>query len=403
MNRRLLRFGTITSSVEYFWTQGFQFDRTVAPSFSRNWDHLSFDPGRGLCFLFGECGMREMKLAAEPVETHSSENRTPILTIAVPTYNRSANLALLLKNLGPQLTNEPRVELIISDNSSPDNTPAVIESFVASGLRCRYIRNRENVGPDGNFLQCYAMASGKYLWIFSDDDVILPGTVDTILRLIEDQDFDLVYMRPLGFIRDPTERGQVNPRPKTKVLSDASAFVHAVGLNGDFALISSVIVNKQRIEAVQHRPFEDGRNTNLIQLSWIFTALNNFRRGLFVQRGLYAVCEENPSRPFDVAKIFGVNWYNVSSLFLGIGSEVHNAVLNDQLYSWFPTYWYGLSKSARLTQTAPPHSLMRPIYGKRPLYWLCVYPLLKLPRLLAGGWLAVLRGIRKVDRAWHAP
>jgi len=347
--------------------------------------------------------MSEIRKAAESAEKYSTDNCKPILTIAVPTYNRNTKLAFLLRNLAPQLINEPRVELIISDNCSPDDTPSVVEYFVDAGLRCRYIRNREDIGPDANFLQCYAIAGGKYVWIFSDDDVILPGTINTILRFLSGDDFDLVYMRPLGFIKDPTERGQINPQPRTKVLLDASAFVHAVGLNGDFALISSIIVNKQNIDAVQHRPFEDGRDTNLIQLGWVFTALKNFKRGLFIQRGLYAVCEENPGRPFDIARVFGVNWHKASSLFLDSGSEVQDAVLNDQLYSWFPTYWYGLSKSARLTQTATPHTLLRPLYGGRPLYWLCVYPLLTFPRLLAAGWLAILRGIRKIDRVWHAP
>lgn len=347
--------------------------------------------------------MSDIRLAAETTNTCSSENEKPILTIAVPTYNRSPKLAFLLKNLAPQLINEPRVELIISDNCSPDDTPSLVKSFIDSGLRCRYVRNREDIGPDGNFLQCYGMASGKYVWIFSDDDVVLPGCVDTLLRLIGDQDFDLVYMRPVAFTRDPAERGQINPRPRTRVLLDVSAFVHAVGLNGDFALISSVIVNKQRVEEVQHRPFEDGRNTNLIQLGWVFTALKNFQKGLFIQRGLYAVFATDSTRQFDIAKVFGVNWHKAASLFLDPESEVQNAVLNDQLYSWFPTHWYGFRKSARLIQTAPPHTLLRPLYGERPLYWLCVYPLLVLPRLLAGGWLAMLRGIRKIDRAWHAP
>lgn len=347
--------------------------------------------------------MSDIRVSAESDEKRGFENSKPILTIAVPTYNRSAKLRLLLANLVPQLINEPRVELIISDNCSPDNTPAVIDSFLEDGLRFRHIRNRENIGPDGNFLQCYGVASGKYFWLFSDDDVILPGTIATILRVIGDDDFDLVYVRPLGFRKDPAERGQINPAPKTKVFVEASTFVHAVGLNGDFALISSIILNKQKVEAVDHRPFGDARNTNLLQLAWVFTALNNFQRGLFIQRGLYAVCEEEPSRPFDVAKVFGVNWHKVSSLFLDSGSEVHNAVLNDQLYSWFPTYWYGLSKSAQITQTAPPHTLMRPLYGTRPLYWICVYPLLTLPRLLAGCWLAILRAIRKIDRAWYTP
>ena len=43
----------------------------------------------------------------------------PLLTIAIPTYNRSEYLAQLLTALAPQLAREPRVELLISDNASP--------------------------------------------------------------------------------------------------------------------------------------------------------------------------------------------------------------------------------------------------------------------------------------------
>ena len=54
-------------------------------------------------------------------EIASIEER-PLLTIAIPTYNRSAFLSELLDCLLPQLLAEPRVELLISDNASPDDT-----------------------------------------------------------------------------------------------------------------------------------------------------------------------------------------------------------------------------------------------------------------------------------------
>jgi hypothetical protein len=119
---------------------------------------------------------------------------------------------------------------------------------------------------------------------------------------------------------------------------------------------------------------------------------------LVVNGGLYAVCEYNPSRPFDVAEVFGARWHQIAMRFLDPGSAAQNAVLNDQLYSWFPTNWYAQRETAKKTQTTPPHPLMRPLYGDRPLYWLCVYPLLTWPALLAGGWLLILRTIRKCDR-----
>ena len=111
-------------------------------------------------------------------ERQPGETAKPLLTIAIPTYNRAACLKDLLSALADQLKDEPRVELIISDNASPDETPSVVQDFVARGLQVRYIRNAQNIGPDANFLQCFEAARGKYVWVFSDDDLIIPGAVE---------------------------------------------------------------------------------------------------------------------------------------------------------------------------------------------------------------------------------
>ncbi len=66
----------------------------------------------------------------------------PLLTIAIPTYNRSGCLAELLAMLAPQLAGETRVELVISDNASFDDTPTVIKSFRGNGLDLTYKQKR---------------------------------------------------------------------------------------------------------------------------------------------------------------------------------------------------------------------------------------------------------------------
>ena len=78
----------------------------------------------------------------------------PLLTIAIPTYNRSESLALLLEILAPQLDGESRVELVISDNASSDDTSAVVASFQNRGLKLIYSRNETNLGADANFVRC---------------------------------------------------------------------------------------------------------------------------------------------------------------------------------------------------------------------------------------------------------
>jgi hypothetical protein len=47
----------------------------------------------------------------------------PLLTIAIPTYNRCRYLEELLLCLQPQLVEQPRVELVISDNASAADAP----------------------------------------------------------------------------------------------------------------------------------------------------------------------------------------------------------------------------------------------------------------------------------------
>src|SRR5579863_1226934 len=124
-----------------------------------------------------------------PEELRRPETAKPLLTIAIPTYNRASFLRELLAVLATELKDEPRVELIVSDNASPDETPSVVQDFIARGLRVGYIRNVQNIGADANFLQCFERARGKYVWIFSDDDLILSGGVAKILSYCEDAEY----------------------------------------------------------------------------------------------------------------------------------------------------------------------------------------------------------------------
>lgn len=328
----------------------------------------------------------------------SSLSHAPLLTVVVPTYNRAANLELLLSGLAPQLAALPQVELIVSDNASPDSTEPLMRRVLAEGLRCRYIRNPVNIGPDRNFLQCYREAAGRYIWIFSDDDYIFPNTLARIVTLLERNEYDVLYLAPFGFMSIPNERGLARPDAPAIEFDSARAFVHAVNLRGDLILLSSVIVNKSNLERQGHADYETGKSTNLLQMGWVFTALKNFRRGLLVERGLYACCEDNPQRPWDAIRVFGVNWATAARHWLPPGPLLE-AVLTEQLYSWFPTHWYGFRRRPHHTIIHEPVRQMRQVYGDRVLFWILAWPLLAWPMLPAGGWLAFLRILRRADLA----
>ena len=79
----------------------------------------------------------------------------PLLTVAIPTWNRASYLALNLSQLRKEaaLHGLAGVELLVSDNASSDATAEVVERARREGLAITSIRNPENIGSDANIAQ----------------------------------------------------------------------------------------------------------------------------------------------------------------------------------------------------------------------------------------------------------
>lgn len=118
----------------------------------------------------------------------------PLLSICIPTYNRADVLELLLGDLEVECAAYlDQIEVVVSDNASPDRTEAVVRN---SALPVVYSRNSENIGFAGNLLNATAkLASGEYVWIVGDDDLILPGGVARVIQsLLAAPDVDYHYI-----------------------------------------------------------------------------------------------------------------------------------------------------------------------------------------------------------------
>ncbi|MFL5580736.1 MAG: glycosyltransferase family 2 protein [Gemmatimonadaceae bacterium] len=126
------------------------------------------------------------------------------LTIAIPTYNRADKLERLLKILDGELAAEPlrhRVRVLVGDNASSDQTPAVCERMGRGALALRCIRHPENLRFDGNLRALYRAADTDYVWFFGDDDLPLAGAVARVLDAIDRASPDIVlssFVQPLG-------------------------------------------------------------------------------------------------------------------------------------------------------------------------------------------------------------
>lgn len=106
----------------------------------------------------------------------------PLVTIAIPTYNRADGyLKQALKSAIDQTYQN--IEIIISDNCSTDNTEMVVKSF--DDPRILYFKQKENIGANNNFNFCLSQAKGEYFLLLQDDDLIDADFTDSCMRALK--------------------------------------------------------------------------------------------------------------------------------------------------------------------------------------------------------------------------
>jgi abequosyltransferase len=334
------------------------------------------------------------------MQAQIGEPKRPLLTIAIPTYNRSQLLRQLLDSLREQIVGEERVSLLVSDNASTDDTESAVQEELRRGTTLDYIRNTANVGSDANFLQCYERSRGKYVWIISDDDVLLPGTIGKLLPYLAEEEYELIFVAPQGFTGDP-RMIKVDPSRKLPVeCTDPAQFLRRVHIFT--TMISSNIINKDRVAAIEHKPFSALINSNLIQLGWTFTALRAHRKSLFIGEKLVGYRHGNTGG-YGVCLVFGTTLARVTSEWLGI-PKLNDIVLNASLQHLLPTFLLASNRKAYgefLDEDA--HALLSSVFRHKFRYWFFDYPIVTLPARLAWLWLQLVRVINRIDRAFGYP
>ncbi|MFZ0478999.1 MAG: glycosyltransferase family A protein [Terriglobales bacterium] len=110
---------------------------------------------------------------------------TPRLTIAIPTVNRASLLAHAIESALAQTSSD--IEIIVSDNGSTDDTPAVIERYAGldSRRRIRTFRHPTTMSAakHGQFL--VEQAQGQFFVGLSDDDFLEPEFAAEVLALYD--------------------------------------------------------------------------------------------------------------------------------------------------------------------------------------------------------------------------
>ncbi|HKR03779.1 MAG TPA: glycosyltransferase family A protein [Bacteroidia bacterium] len=110
-----------------------------------------------------------------------------ILSISIPTWNRAELLEEQLILLTKQIIEnnlEDKIEIVISNNGSDDNTEEVVLKFRSKHDFIIYHNNGVNKGPRFNVIKSLELATGKYVTFLGDDDRYKEDSFKKIISLL---------------------------------------------------------------------------------------------------------------------------------------------------------------------------------------------------------------------------
>lgn len=248
----------------------------------------------------------------------------PLLSIAIPTYNRAPFLDRCLESLLHQLSScSYAIEVLVSDNCSNDNTTDIVKKYQSRGCTITYVRNEENLGMDGNFASCIKQSKGKYIWLLGDDDYLKENALQRICEIICKKDYGLVHIDGSGSRYSYRE----------KLFSSPGDFISEV--NVFITFISGNIFSSKVLCQVDDSKYA---GTFLTQVPYYLAAANSGHENVIISDSILdtgAAATNNGG--YNFAKVFFHNYMSILTKCVkdGILSSKHWGAIKKSTYIGF--------------------------------------------------------------------
>lgn len=107
-----------------------------------------------------------------------------LVSVVVITYNSSSTILETLESFKAQTY--PNIELIVSDDCSPDNTVKIVKEWLKDNSkyfsRTLLLENQQNLGPSGNLNRGIKAASGFWIKFLAGDDTLSQDAIRTYVK-----------------------------------------------------------------------------------------------------------------------------------------------------------------------------------------------------------------------------
>ena len=229
-----------------------------------------------------------------------------ILSICVPTYNRPDKLKELYHTFLHFALNEygDQIEVVVRDNSDDENSH-INQSVLGSEVR--YYKNDTNVGFCGNQIRLVRDANGQFIWIISDDDLILWSGFKHLMDILATANDDGIdcLMLPINY-RNMLGDNAISDGYK-KIDSDVRTYVTTLPTVPFGYFAASVIrLNKKRLDWVEKKFHEN----NILNIPLFLSMLKPESKMRFLDVPIIEYREDN-------------HWMNIFKFY----TDLHEVIL----------------------------------------------------------------------------
>lgn len=118
------------------------------------------------------------------------ENFKPKVSIIIPTYNEEKTIIRKLRNTLSLQYPKERLEIVLVDSASTDNTVSKIQSFISSnenkGYNIKFIREEKRIGKSNALNRALAECTGDLIAITDADSILDPASLKNAVKNFAD-------------------------------------------------------------------------------------------------------------------------------------------------------------------------------------------------------------------------
>lgn len=130
---------------------------------------------------------------------------TDLVSIITPTYNCARFITETIKSVQSQTFTD--WEMIISDDCSTDGTYKVIEPYLQSDNRIKYICNEKNSGAAITRNNALKIAKGRWIAFLDSDDLWMPEKLERQIQFMVSNGYSFSYHDYVEISEDGRELG----------------------------------------------------------------------------------------------------------------------------------------------------------------------------------------------------